>query len=224
MKKLKGHTSFVRSATFSFDGAYIYSGSDDTTIRVWNVASGKCIKELKGHTNRISSICLNSSGNTLISGSDDTCLIVWDLRAPSSTLKIGGEFQHNGGVSNIVYSKNDRKIISESSAMLGDRTRHVWNVESGHCVCIAKLDEPLPDEYQSLFAAGTVTTFTNCVDLSAVNTCRESLTVGLDAGKNAIIICDENFAVARDTADSCTLHLLALKSNNNTDRMVFGSL
>ena len=34
-------------------------------------------------------------------------------------------------------------------------------------------------------------------------------------GKNAIIICDENFAVARDTADSCTLHLLALKSKDN---------
>ena len=36
---LKGHTDFVFSVSFSPDGKRIVSGSDDNTLKVWNISS-----------------------------------------------------------------------------------------------------------------------------------------------------------------------------------------
>ena len=40
---LKGHTDCVFSVVFNHDGTKIVSGSQDNTIRVWNVDTGECI-------------------------------------------------------------------------------------------------------------------------------------------------------------------------------------
>ena len=39
---LTGHTNAVKSVTFSPNGQTIASGSQDGTIRLWNVTSGQC--------------------------------------------------------------------------------------------------------------------------------------------------------------------------------------
>lgn len=46
-----GHTNWVRCAKFSPDGRLIISCSDDKTIKLWDVSTGRCIKtinEVKG--------------------------------------------------------------------------------------------------------------------------------------------------------------------------------
>ena len=40
-KVLEGHKSGVNSATFSCDGKYIVSSSQDKTVRIWDVSSDK---------------------------------------------------------------------------------------------------------------------------------------------------------------------------------------
>jgi len=34
------------------DGRRIVSGSDDKTLKVWDVATGKCVATLKGHSGK----------------------------------------------------------------------------------------------------------------------------------------------------------------------------
>ncbi|MDO5482411.1 MAG: TIR domain-containing protein, partial [Bacteroidaceae bacterium] len=41
---LEGHTSYVYSASFSPDGSRIVSASQDSTVRIWNAATGECIR------------------------------------------------------------------------------------------------------------------------------------------------------------------------------------
>ena len=43
----QGHTGAVSSVAYSPDGTHLASGSDDRTVRVWQLASGKCITVLK---------------------------------------------------------------------------------------------------------------------------------------------------------------------------------
>ena len=47
MRTLQGHTSFVWSAAFSPDNQTLASGSEDETIKLWDVLTGKCFKTLK---------------------------------------------------------------------------------------------------------------------------------------------------------------------------------
>ena len=41
-----GHTSFVRSISVSPSGQWLASGSDDGTVRLWEVQTGRCMKTL----------------------------------------------------------------------------------------------------------------------------------------------------------------------------------
>ena len=40
IKILEGHLDFVLSVAYSQDGKYVVSGSEDRTIRVWDIAEG----------------------------------------------------------------------------------------------------------------------------------------------------------------------------------------
>jgi WD40 repeat protein len=42
-RQLKGHSGYVRALLLSRDGSTLFSGSDDATIRAWDVQSGTCV-------------------------------------------------------------------------------------------------------------------------------------------------------------------------------------
>ena len=49
---LLGHLDIIQVATFSPDGSRVVSGSNDSIVRIWNVATGECEAELRGHLGR----------------------------------------------------------------------------------------------------------------------------------------------------------------------------
>ena len=58
IKKVKNsditaHTSSVNSVAISQDGKYLISGSDDTTIKVWNLEERREEFTLTGHTSSV---------------------------------------------------------------------------------------------------------------------------------------------------------------------------
>ena len=73
---MKGHTDAVVSVAVTPDGHHIISGSDDKTIRVWDLASGTEIKKLEGHTNRVYSVAVTPDGRHIVSGSNDKTILV----------------------------------------------------------------------------------------------------------------------------------------------------
>ena len=64
---------------FSSDGMRIVSGSNDSSVQVWDMVTGVELKELKGHTNWVSSVAFSSDGTQIVSGSYDESVRVWDV-------------------------------------------------------------------------------------------------------------------------------------------------
>ncbi len=50
-RTLLGHQDWVKSVAVSPDGSWAVSGSFDTTLKIWDLNSGKCQATLEGHTN-----------------------------------------------------------------------------------------------------------------------------------------------------------------------------
>ena len=63
-------------------GGKLISGSEDGSIRVWDVAGERCEGVLEGHTGRVTSLA--ASGGRLMSGSLDRTVRVWGMEGEAS--------------------------------------------------------------------------------------------------------------------------------------------
>jgi WD40 repeat protein len=123
---LRGHTSNVTSAAFSPNGKRIVSASDDMTIRIWDVQTGKQIGlPLQGHTNNVNSAAFSPDGKRIASASDDMTIRIWDAELGK---QIGLPIQgHTDNVNSVTFSPDGRRIVSASD----DKTIRIWDVETG---------------------------------------------------------------------------------------------
>ncbi len=77
LRTLTGHSEVVRSVVYSPDGRYLASGSQDKTIKIWEVATGKELRTLTGHSNSVFSVAYSPDGRYLASGSSDRTIKIW---------------------------------------------------------------------------------------------------------------------------------------------------
>ena len=76
---LLGHTDGVTSVAFSPDNSLLASGSNDNTIKIWNLKSGALKLTLLGHTDAVRSVTFSQDGQKLISGGSDELIRFWDV-------------------------------------------------------------------------------------------------------------------------------------------------
>ncbi|WP_043999549.1 nSTAND1 domain-containing NTPase, partial [Microcystis aeruginosa] len=77
--RLVGHNDGVWSVSFSSDGKTLATGSEDKTIKLWNVETGQEIRTLKGHDWFVNSVSFSPDGKTLVSGSGDNTIKLWNV-------------------------------------------------------------------------------------------------------------------------------------------------
>jgi len=89
LRTFKGHVDTVTSVSWSSDGRYALSGEHRTTSRgaeewdsverLWEVASGRCLRTFEGHTQGVTSVSWSPDGRCAFSGSDDETLRLWRI-------------------------------------------------------------------------------------------------------------------------------------------------
>jgi WD40 repeat protein len=72
---LWGHTNFVRSL-YIYDDKTLFSGSNDNTLRQWDLETGECTQVFSGHTSRV--IAIAFSNGFLYSAAEDKTIRQWD--------------------------------------------------------------------------------------------------------------------------------------------------
>jgi WD40 repeat protein len=124
----EGHTDYVRAVSFSPDGQTLASGSDDFSVKVWNVHNGECRITWEGyHTSWVWAVAFSPDGVTVASGSDDKTIRLWNVNTGECLNTLKG---HNNGVRVVAFSP-DGKILASGS---NDKTVKLWDVTTGNCL------------------------------------------------------------------------------------------
>lgn len=75
--------SDLHNLTLSPDGRLIaLSQRDQSTLQIWEVASGTMRGELRGHEGPIADLAFSADGRWLASSSEDTTILIWDMTRP----------------------------------------------------------------------------------------------------------------------------------------------
>ncbi len=116
-----GHWKFVVAVAFSPDGKLALSGSNDKTMRLWDVQSGRELRNFMGH-GPVYCVAFSPNGRFALSGS--YALRLWDVETGRELRSFAG---HRGGVHSAAFSPDGRLALSGS----GDNTLKLWEVASG---------------------------------------------------------------------------------------------
>lgn len=125
---LKEHTASVNSVAVSPNGQIFASGSDDRTVTLWNLKTGKRIFTFFGLLKGVAVVALSPDGQMLVSGDFDKTITSWQLSTqamrsfPSFS---GSPYSHLGYVSSIAFTPDGQILASGSS----DKTIKIWNLQ-----------------------------------------------------------------------------------------------
>jgi WD40 repeat protein len=97
------------------------SASGDSSIKLWDVATGKEITSLKGHSGWVTSVSFSPDGKTLASGSYDKTIKLWNLATYQEITTFKG---HSGFVYSVSFSPDGKTLASGSA----DKTIKLWKV------------------------------------------------------------------------------------------------
>jgi hypothetical protein len=111
------------SVAFSPDGRFIISGSDDNTLKLWDVEARSIVHSFEGHAASVHSVAFSPDGRFIISGSYDKTVKLWDVAAKTLVHTFEG---HTASVNSVVFSPDGRFIISGSD----DNTVKLWDVKN----------------------------------------------------------------------------------------------
>ena len=108
---LSGHTDFIKCAIFSSDGTSLVSGSQDATVKFWDVQTGGAVKTFLGHTSIVWSVSISADLTVIASGSHDKTIRLWNIQIGECYHTI----QQQWPVSYVMFSPKDpQHLISVS--------------------------------------------------------------------------------------------------------------
>ena len=124
LRTLEGNLTTIRSVAFDPTGRTLASGSDDTAVKLWEVASGKLLRALEGHQEGVCCVAFDPSGHTLASGGADSTVKLWN---PASGRLLRTLEGHQEGVCCVAFDPAGRTLASGSA----DSTVKLWDPASG---------------------------------------------------------------------------------------------
>ena len=114
-----GHVGAVNAIALNAEGRLLVSGGDDSTIKIWDVATGHVLRTLYGHEGPVFDVALTVDGRFIASGGQDGRIRVWEVT--TGILRILGT--HRQRVQKVAFNADGSQLTS-----LGPTELKVWDV------------------------------------------------------------------------------------------------
>lgn len=134
-----GHDGWVHSLAVSPDGTWVVSGSEDRTVRTWDLKTGKCRLKLQLHNDQVRSVAVTPDGLRILSGSQDKTVCVWEAGSGQRLHDLNG---HTGEVWSVVALRDNARALSGGS----DKTLRIWELASGKCLRVISCGKNAADD------------------------------------------------------------------------------
>jgi WD40 repeat protein len=124
-----GHTNSIEQLAFSPDGRTLASGSFDSSIILWDVATGTCLTKIAAHRGSVNRLAFSPGGKTLATGGGDDHLVkLWDVERRRTVAVFTDHTpgtDHTDGITYIAFSRDGRLLVT------GDpKTVRFWRAPS----------------------------------------------------------------------------------------------
>jgi WD40 repeat protein len=128
---LPGHIDKVNSVAISPTGQLLASASDDSSLRLWDLANGHQIRVLRGHTGSVNCVAFSPDGQLLASASSDKSVRLWDVKSGHETaaLQPGTDYARA-----VAFSPDGRLLAIGTGGPYSDKEKdnsvRIWDIES----------------------------------------------------------------------------------------------
>jgi WD40 repeat protein len=122
--KILRNPASVTAISFSRDGESIASASDDKTIEIWKVRTGKLTQILRGHTDAVYAVNFSHKSGLVATGGEDETIRLWSV-SNGKLLKTVKSYV--GSVHAVDFSPDGKRVIGVGQS--GSAT--VWDVATG---------------------------------------------------------------------------------------------
>ena len=119
-----GHSSLVNAVALTSDGGRAITGSDDDTVKIWDIVRGKELLTLRTDTNGVLALAATPDSERVVTGSRDGTVKVWDLTLGAELFTLRG---HTGIIEAVTVTPDGKRAISGSR----DHTVKVWDLNLG---------------------------------------------------------------------------------------------
>jgi WD40 repeat protein len=131
---MKAHAGAVEALAVSADGRWFVSGSQDWTLRLWDLETNSVVRIFEGHNGTVHSVAFTPDGQSILSGSEDRTLRLWNVATAQvlqtfkgHTLAVRGLVIGAGG--NTAYSASEDGSVREWN-LLSRQTRTLFRGRS----------------------------------------------------------------------------------------------
>ena len=123
---LRGHRQRVNTLAASPDGSRLASGSQDGTVRIWDVLSGRELATFSSGSNAVNSVAWSPDGSKL-SSAEDRGLRIWEVNTGKELRVLTRTTGWSGAIQSVAWSSDGRRLATGAN----NSSVQVWDAATG---------------------------------------------------------------------------------------------